>query len=159
MERSESDSSPTEAGNIDYRELTAPCGLDCFNCPLYLANNDDGIRKHVASQLAEDFGIAYQAAYNKATCQGCRTIKGKCMGRKKPCKVYQCVSLKGIATCADCSDFPCDNLHPYADMASRLPHNTKVYNLALIRKMGMEKWAQEKAKSVKETYFGGKFNL
>lgn len=44
-------------------------------------------------------------------------------------------------------------------MASEVPHNTKVFNLALIRKMGLEKWAQEKAKLVKETYFGGKWNI
>jgi hypothetical protein len=35
----------------------------------------------------------------------------------------------------------------------------KVFNLALIRKIGMEKWAQEKAKSVRERYFGEKFNI
>jgi len=40
-----------------------------------------------------------------------------------------------------------------------VPHNTKVFNLALIRKMGLEKWAQEKARSVKRTYFKGKLEL
>jgi len=44
-------------------------------------------------------------------------------------------------------------------MASKVPHNTKVFNLCLIKKMGLEKWATEKAKSVKDTYFKGKFKL
>ena len=66
---------------------------------------------------------------------------------------------KDIESCADCSDFPCDNLQPYADHASEFPHNMKVFNLALIRKMGVEKWTQEKAKLVMDNYFGGKFNI
>jgi hypothetical protein len=67
--------------------------------------------------------------------------------------------LKNIESCAECSDFPCDNLHPWADLASIFPHNIKVFNLALIRKMGWEKWAQEKAKSVRDTYFNQKFDV
>jgi hypothetical protein len=35
----------------------------------------------------------------------------------------------------------------------------KVFNLCLIKKMGLEKWASEKAKSVRETYYKGKLKL
>jgi hypothetical protein len=35
----------------------------------------------------------------------------------------------------------------------------KVFNLCLIRKVGVEKWASEKAKLVRDTYFGGKWNI
>jgi hypothetical protein len=38
-------------------------------------------------------------------------------------------------------------------MASVVPHNMKVFNVALIRKMGVERWAREKAKSVRDTYY------
>jgi hypothetical protein len=44
-------------------------------------------------------------------------------------------------------------------MASVVPHNLKVFNLALIRKMGVEKWAQEKAKLARDTYFTEKWNI
>jgi hypothetical protein len=44
-------------------------------------------------------------------------------------------------------------------MASQVPHNTKVFNLCLIKKMGLESWAETKAKNVKSTYFKGKFKL
>ena len=57
------------------------------------------------------------------------------------CRIFQCVSSKGFETCADCSDFLCDNLQPFADVAAVLPHNTLVFILALIKKMGVEKWA------------------
>lgn len=73
--------------------------------------------------------------------------------------MIKCISSKDIESCADCSDFPCDNLHPWAACASVAPHNIKVYNLALIRKMGLEKWAQEKAKSVRDAYFNHKFDV
>ena len=143
---------------MDLRELTAPCGLDCFNCIAYLANDNEEFRKQVASA-----GIPYE----EATCTGCRKENGchllHAMGilpeSESHCKIFQCVSSKGFETCADCSDFPCDNLQPFADKAAFLPHNMKVFNLALIKKMGVEKWAQEKAKLVRDRYFGEKFNI
>ena len=98
---------------------------------------------------------------DKAICKGCRNENGTIgfLNMTEPCNAYRCIFDKGIDFCFDCSDFPCDYLHPYSDMAPMVPHNTKVFNLCLIRKMGLEKWAREKAKSVKETYFKGKFKL
>lgn len=145
---------------MDLRELTAPCGLDCFNCLFFLANENEEIRKQMALKVQE-FGLplSYEEIYEKVACGGCKKRNGVPPFGTEPCKVSKCISPKGIDSCADCSDFPCDNLHPYADMASVFPHNMKVFNLALIRKMGVEKWAQEKAKNVRETYFRGKWNI
>ncbi|NMB84656.1 MAG: hypothetical protein A4E44_01627 [Methanosaeta sp. PtaB.Bin018] len=145
---------------MDLKELTAPCGLDCFNCPFYLANDDEEIRRQVALRVQE-FGLplSYEKIYEKVACKGCRKRGGVPPFGTEPCKVFRCISSKGIESCADCSDFPCDNLHPYAEHASVLPHNIKVFNLALIRKIGVERWAKEKAKSVRETYFGAKWNI
>lgn len=147
--------------SVNWMELTAPCGLDCFNCPGYLANDNEEIRKQLATKASE-YGISYKKAYEISVCKGCRNEEGICpIGglRTEPCKVFKCVTSKGIESCADCSDFPCDHLHPYADKAAMLPHNMKVFNLALIRKMGLEKWASEKAKLVRNTYFNGKWNI
>ena len=96
-----------------------------------------------------------------ASCRGCRNEGGTItsIGMTEPCNVYRCIEKKDIRFCSDCADFTCDNLHPYADKASQVPHNTKVFNLCLIRKMGLEPWAKDKAKSVKDTYFKGKFSL
>ncbi|HII94005.1 MAG TPA: DUF3795 domain-containing protein [Methanosarcina sp.] len=144
----------------DLRELTAPCGLDCFNCPFYLANDNEEIRKQIQSTISE---TGYNLSDQEAVCKGCRRENGMIPIRRtnglELCKVYKCISSKDIESCADCSDFPCDNLQPWADLASMVPHNIKVYNLALIRKMGWEKWAQEKAKSVREAYFTHKFDI
>lgn len=138
---------------MDYRKMTAPCGLDCFNCPLYIAKDDMVLRK----KISENKGLSF----DKAFCEGCRNHNGTIpfLDMKEPCSVYKCITQKQIEFCSDCSDFPCDNLHPYAEQANEKPHNTKVFNLALIKKMGLENWAKEKAKQVKQTYFKGKFKL
>lgn len=138
---------------MDYRHMTAPCGLDCFNCPVYLANENQKLR----AVIAERFGIPEK----EAVCQGCRNEGGTIafLGMTEPCNVYRCIEKKGLRFCCDCDDFPCDHLHPYADQASQKPHNTKVFNLCLIKKMGLESWAQTKAKSVRDTYFNQKFKL
>ena len=76
-----------------------------------------------------------------------------------PCDVYKCTNQKGIRFCYECPDFPCDYLHPYADQASVRPHNTEVFNLCLIKKMGLEQWAKDKAMSVKRNNFNGKLRI
>ncbi|MCP4668304.1 MAG: DUF3795 domain-containing protein [Deltaproteobacteria bacterium] len=138
---------------MDYIQMTAPCGLDCFNCPMYLAREDQELRTSISKKM----GIPVE----KAACEGCRNEKGTIgfLGMSEPCNVFRCIDKKNIKFCCDCSDFPCDHLHPYADRATQVPHNTKVFNLCLIKKMGLEAWAKDKAKSVKGTYFKGKFRL
>jgi len=139
--------------HMDYRNMTAPCGLDCFNSPMYMASMNEGLRKKIAVKL--------KIPKEVAQCRGCRKEGGimAFMKMKESCTVYRCIEENGIDLCADCSDFSCDHPHPYADKASAVPHNTKVFNLCLIKKMGLEAWAAEKAKSVKDTYFKGKFKL
>ncbi len=138
---------------MDYERMTAPCGLDCFNCLMYAAVTNAGLREKIAERL--------HIQVEKAMCRGCRDEGGTIvfLGMKSPCNVYACASEKGLNFCSECPGFPCDHLHPYADKASLLPHNTKVFNLCLIKRMGLEKWAEEKAKSVKDTYFKAKFKL
>jgi hypothetical protein len=120
---------------------------------MYLANENEELR----TAISKNMGIPYE----KAFCIGCRNENGTIpfLNMTEPCNVYKCIEKKGIDFCCDCSDFPCDHLHPYADMASQVPHNTKVFNLCLIKRMGLEAWAETRAKSVKDTYFKGKFKL
>lgn len=138
---------------MDYLHMTAPCGLDCFNCPIYLANENNELREMLATHLGRPA--------EQIQCSGCRSHGGQIpfVGMTEPCSVYRCISEKGLDFCCDCTDFPCDNLHPYADRATEVPHNTKVFNLCLIKKMGLEEWAETKAGQVKKTYFKGNFKL
>ena len=114
---------------------------------MYLAKGNNEPRTIISKKQ----GISIE----QAACDGCRNEGGTIafLGMTEPCNVYRCIEKKGIKFCSECTDFPCDHLHPYADKASLVPHNTKVFNLCLIKKMGLESWAKDKAKSVKETYF------
>ncbi len=138
---------------MDYRQMTSPCGLDCFNCPAYLAKGDAELRADIARKL--------NISPAEATCKGCRDARGiiSFLGDSKACAIFDCTSRQGIEYCYECGDFPCDHLHPYADQASVRPHNTKLFNLCLIKKMGIERWAEDKAAKVKETYFKGKLRV
>jgi len=138
---------------IDHKNLTAPCGLDCFNCPRYLANDNEVLRQEIATKTGTDPA--------EVTCEGCRNKGGVVAFQKRtePCNVYRCTAEKGLTFCSECDEFPCDHLHPYAEMATVVPHNTKVFNLCLIKKMGHESWACDKAAKVKEVYYKGKWKL
>ncbi len=137
-------------GNMDYTRMTAPCGLPCFECFLFLANESEEIRAMVAKEL----GLSEE----KSICRGCREEKGKCAHLPVHCRVYPCAQERGISVCSECPEFPCDFFQPYADNA-KLWHNTKVFNLCLIKKMGLEEWAKSKARSVIHTYSYGKWTL
>jgi hypothetical protein len=129
--------------------MTSPCGMDCFNCPAYRANEEMNIRA--------DISVKLNLPIEAARCDGCRNAKGTIsfLGDTRPCNIYSCTNEKGITYCFECTNFPCDHLHPYADKAAERPHNTKLFNLCLIKKMGVDQWAKDKALNVKQTYFNG----
>lgn len=139
---------------MDYYHMTAPCGLDCFNCHFYLAHKN---RKSM--EIVERLSSEYTIPVETMLCKGCREHDGQIplqkhlFGEDHRCAAFKCSMSRGFVFCCDCRDFPCDNLHPYADKAAELPHNMKVFNLCLISKMGLEKWAQTKAAAVRQTYF------
>ena len=134
---------------MDYTQ----CGLACFNCPWYLASKDEEVRK----SIAESAGISVE----KVVCNGCRNENGICaaFGGEKQCETYKCVLEKKVTFCFECSEFPCLHLHPYADKASVLPHNTKVYNLCLIKQLGVDRWAKDKSEEVFNRYFNDKWKV
>ena len=145
---------------MDYHKMIAPCGLDCFNCVNYLANENEEARK----RLERDTRIN-GVPVDLMLCQGCRNQQGVLESHKHfftrsgPCYVFKCTSEKNISFCYECAEFPCDHLHPHADRSTQLPHNTKVFNLCLIKKMGLDSWAENKAAHVREDYFHKWFSL
>jgi hypothetical protein len=140
---------------MDYKNLTAPCGRDCFNCYFYLGKSDEKIR----TMFARKFNIDPE----KVTCEGCKNLDGDCQVLKNygftgKCKIYDCFKNKSIDFCYECSDFPCKLLHPLADGADKFPHNLKVFNLCMIQKMGLEKWAEKQAKDSFDRYYNDKLD-
>jgi hypothetical protein len=151
---------------MDYKNMTAPCGIACFECIAYKANSNETIRKQLSERLSMD--------YEKAACRGCRNRngigflhdknnifpEGRCilMNDKGESKIYYCAENRKIHNCSECNDFPCEKLQPLSDLANKIPHNLKVYNLCLIKKLGFEKWAIEKAGKIWKDYNTKKFD-
>ena len=127
------------------KRMTSPCGLPCFHCPAHLAMTNPEIRK----MLVKTFGLPEE----KAACEGCRPQEGriKLLNPDEQCKIFQCVSAKNIDFCNECDDFPCGRFQPYADQAN-FPHNSKMYQLCMMKKLGFEKWAKEEAAKIWDTY-------
>jgi len=127
--------------------LTAPCGLDCFNCELYRNNLTDEIRNM--------FSVKLGVPPAEVECKGCREQKGERSGFPR-CKTYDCANKMEVDFCFECEDFPCSKLQPALDGADRFPHNIKLFNLCRIKAVGLEEWSKE-ASGIRKRYFFGKF--
>ncbi len=131
------------------KALTAPCGLDCFNCELQENNLTDDF----ALMVSEKLGVAIE----DVPCKGCRQQDGVHFHLPPDgCATLTCAKNKGVDLCCDCDDFPCPLLAPMADGAARYPHNMKMYNLCRIQRIGIEKWIEE-AGEIRKKYFTGQF--
>ena len=132
---------------MDKRVLTAPCGLDCFNCTFYRENMTEEFRARVA---------AYRGtAPEEADCNGCRAEQGKCPYPLGACATWDCAQEKGVRYCFECGEFPCGLLAPTAKGAN-MPHNMKVYNLCRMKLLGLDGWIEESA-HIRKRYYEGDF--
>lgn len=134
----------------DGKSLTAPCGLDCFNCDLY----EDNLTAELTDLIHTKMGVPKETI----ACRGCRAQDGRHFHLpKEGCAELDCIKAKAVALCSDCDDFPCALLAPLADQAAKYPHNMKVYNLCRIRKIGLERWVEQEAGTIRKKYFQAKF--
>jgi hypothetical protein len=130
-------------------ELIAPCGLDCGICELYLSRNDEQLMGALISK-----GIPKEVL----PCDGCRAMEGRCPVIHGKCATFECANENRIWFCSECDDFPCMKLAPAADQAEVLPHNTKLYNLCVIQKIGVE-GLTERSLEIKQSYYRGRMEI
>lgn len=105
----------------------APCGIYCKMCP--------GVK-----------------AYG---CKGCREEKGQ-IKDFPVCKTYECVTERGYNFCYECEEFPCEKLQPIVNFEIFLPHNSKIYSLLMIKKLGIVEWNKVVEEKMKLYYEGKK---
>ena len=130
----------------DNKTLTAPCGLDCFNCELC----EDNLTAEFAEFIHSKIGVPKE----DIVCKGCREQDGKHYHLpSEGCATLTCVKSRGVELCSDCDDFPCALLAPIADKAAHYPHNMKLYNLCRIRKVGLDNWIDNEAGDIRRKYF------
>ena len=130
-------------------KLIAPCGLDCGICELYLSRKDEQLMSALISK-----GIPKEIL----PCDGCRAIEGRCPVIHGKCATFECTNEKRILFCSECNDFPCMKLAPAADKAEILPHNTKLFNLCVIQRYGVEELI-ERTLEIKQSYYKGKMEI
>jgi hypothetical protein len=134
--------------SVTKRRLTAPCGLDCFNCEIYEEN--------ITEEMKNQFSLKIQKDPEAVACKGCRLENG-CKHFESPCETLKCIEDKELEFCFECDKFPCVKLQPAKDGADRYPHNFKLFNLCRMKAVGVEKWAEEEAKLIRQRYYLGKF--
>ncbi len=131
------------------RELVAPCGIDCGICELYLCRDDARLEQYL---------IARGIPAERLPCSGCVPGHGDCPVVAGTCATWTCAQEHGVRFCFECTDFPCEKLSPAADRADVLPHNTKVFDLSVIERRGVDGFIAESA-VIKARYFKGTMEI
>jgi hypothetical protein len=90
-------------------KLIACCGVDCAECPAYIAFRDDNdvLRAETAVLWGRQLDAAVEPEY--INCKGCQQ-DGLHLGYCAICKVRECCLQRGFDNCAHCSDYICDIL-------------------------------------------------
>ncbi|MHA2108841.1 MAG: DUF3795 domain-containing protein [Candidatus Hodarchaeales archaeon] len=86
-------------------ENIAYCGLDCSQCPAFIAKqtNDQGLREKTAKEWS---GGGFVVSAEQVNCDGCHEAKNNFFHCTQ-CAVRNCASEKGMTTCAECNEYPC----------------------------------------------------
>ncbi|MFX0145084.1 MAG: DUF3795 domain-containing protein [Candidatus Hodarchaeota archaeon] len=97
-------------------KIIAYCGINCSECPAYLATQKNSIKeiKKVAKEWStESMKFKPEDIY----CDGCNQ-DGKVFSWCKECPIRSCCISKGFENCAYCEDYFCDNLKMTFDKTS-----------------------------------------
>jgi hypothetical protein len=92
------------------KEMIAYCGINCNECPAFLAtmNDDDDMRKMVAEAWSKDFNTVIKP--EDINCDGCLAKDGRIVSFFRNCKIRKCAPERGLISCAFCDDYPCEKL-------------------------------------------------
>jgi hypothetical protein len=93
------------------QKLTAACGLVCdVDCPAYLATQagDAAAIAKMAKQASEMLGR--EVSPDENWCDGCMTESARLAACCRECGIRRCAKARGHRTCADCSDYICEQL-------------------------------------------------
>lgn len=98
--------------------MTAFCDLNCSQCPMYIAtqNDDDTARAEASKMILEAYGLDIKA--EEINCDGCHTENGRLLGYCDSCKVRACGMEKNLDNCAFCKDQPCKDLRQFHRFSS-----------------------------------------
>jgi len=94
---------------IRNRDLMAPCGLYCGTCGVYIATRDEN------AKFKAILGNLYGTEPEETECLGCMqagtapNLYAYCQS----CAIRDCVKSKGLYSCHQCGDWPCDMIRAF----------------------------------------------
>jgi hypothetical protein len=97
-------------------KIIAICGVNCAECPAYLAhkNDDDELRAKTARQWAKMFEGTFKP--EDINCVGCLETTGPQIGNCARCEIRKCGMERKLADCAHCPDYACEKLTKFFEM-------------------------------------------
>ena len=130
----------------DKLKMVAPCGYCCLSCPAYVHStcaDKVAIEKEVKRSNIGGYELDLSSSNIKGWCNGCRQTKGS-PHFDRLCRTYDCcLNKKGLDFCYECQEFPCLKFAPISDSAELRRHNTKIYNLLMLKKLGLEEYIEQ----------------
>jgi hypothetical protein len=92
------------------KRTVAPCGLICSECEAYRATptNDTRAIAAVAVEWSQRYGITFSP--DDIWCDGCTSASERTARHTRECPVRPCARRRGLATCAECGDYCCEQL-------------------------------------------------
>jgi predicted RNA-binding Zn-ribbon protein involved in translation (DUF1610 family) len=114
------------------KRKAAVCGLFCPACTLFIGTTEE-------PQRLERIAVLRNQSIETARCEGCRSnVRGLYC---KTCKMYTCALGKGIDFCAECNDYPCEEIKNFQSI---MPHRLELWkSQARIKEAGWEQWYRE----------------
>ncbi|MFX0177640.1 MAG: DUF3795 domain-containing protein [Candidatus Hodarchaeota archaeon] len=85
------------------------CGINCLECPAYIAtqrDNREEIEKIAKSWSNEEISFVPEEIY----CDGCNA-NGRIFSWCEKCDIRRCCRAKEFENCAYCEEFICDKLN------------------------------------------------
>lgn len=85
----------------------SPCGIDCSVCDAYIATQTQDLA--LKQKLVDGYkaNMGKEITFEELDCDGCPS-EGRKISFCAVCAIRKCAFEKGYATCAECSDFPCE---------------------------------------------------
>ena len=96
---------------MQMESMIAPCGMDCAQCPIFIAARDPVAAERLAQAWHSSGHPDAKPSWFR--CQGCRGDRS--VRWSEPCGISQCcVDDKDLDFCYECNEFPCERLEEWA---------------------------------------------
>lgn len=91
-------------------KMIAPCGLDCAECPGYIATqaNDEARIAEVAEMWSKEFNAEVKPEH--VWCDGCLTDGERKSYHCTECDIRACAVGRKLENCAHCDDYGCETI-------------------------------------------------